>query len=527
MSKMHLIAAAAALATAGAAQALTPAQVEAARAGGTLKEVRIAGASALRLSVAAYMKEICTDNGVGVAVPFDLHVYFFNTTAQNTDHRAYACTLGTPVGNFVKGTPVLVIKRDAGGSAQGVNPIATAALQTHILVNAASCATTINAAPSVDPSVANYTCASTESVLSDAGISDAEPAIFQATVNLPTGATALTTAQLSALNSGSLVQALFGVVVNKKAYRALQEAQGIIAPGGALVDVPADQATWTAATLATIPSLPLTFIRGALTGQVIGGSPNTTPKRGWNLVIPNAAYTLDGINFRPAVDANSVTKTMNICRRTEGSGTQALTAAFVANNPCNNTQGGFYTPAGVPGSSGNATTVAATVTNAAPNLVQEGTSAGQVEVNCLQETENTLGAPDNTAYAIGVLGREANPLRAGGDLGYRYVKIDGAAPVRSVAKAGDYPFVYEATMQWNNTTLSGQTDKLAFLGALRTGFGTPNALAAVDADTQQGVMSPPATYAGAYVDAVGNAALFGSRVTRVTGNSCGALRITK
>jgi hypothetical protein len=96
-----------------------------------------------------------------------------------------------------------------------------------------------------------------------------------------------------------------------------------------------------------------------------------------------------------------------------------------------------------------------------------------------------------------------------------------------VAKAGDYPFVYEATMQWNNTTLSGQTDKLAFLGALRTGFGTPNALAAVDADTQQGVMSPPATYAGAYVDAVGNAALFGSRVTRVTGNSCGALRITK
>lgn len=529
MRKIHLIAAAAACVATGA-HALTPVEIDAVKGTANLKEVRIAGASALRLSVAAYMKEICTDDGVGAAVPYDLHVYFFNTSAQNTDHRAYACSLGRQVGNYAKGTKVLVYKRDAGGSGQGVNPIAALADQTHVKVDSASCTTTISSTPAADPAVANYACTQTETtgIKSDAGISDAEPGIFQAAVNVPTGGSALTQAQLNALNSAPLVQALFGVVVNKKAYRALQEAQGIIPPGGAMIDVPADQTTWTDATLAAIPSLPMTFIRGALTGQVIGGTPNTSAKKGWNLVIPNLPYSLDGgATTRPAVDIHSVTKTMNVCRRTEGSGTQAVTAAFVAENPCNNSAGGLYIPVGVAGSSGNATAVAATVTNSAPNLVQEGTGAGQVEVNCLQEADGAVGGADNTAYAIGVLGREANPLRSGGDLGYRYVKIDGKAPVRSLAKAGEYPFVYEATMQWNINNPNLNADKVAFLTALRSGFGSPNALAAVDADTQQGVMSPPGSFAGSYVDATGNAALFGSRVSRVAANSCGALRIVK
>ena len=42
---------------------------------------------------------------------------------------------------------------------------------------------------------------------------------------------------------------------------------------------------------------------------------------------------------------------------------------------------------------------------------------------------NSAVGGDNTAYAVGYLGREANPKRAGGDLGYRYVKLDGRAPV--------------------------------------------------------------------------------------------------
>jgi hypothetical protein len=527
VTKLNLIAAAVALLAVGSAQALTPAEIAAARTAGTLKEIRIAGASALRLSVAAYMKEIC-----GVS---SFHV-IWNSNAEATNHRAYSCNLGAAVGSYPAGTPVLVYKRDAGGSGQGVNPIATAADQTHMrVVNDATC-TTINggATPATDAAIPNYICTGTETagIKSDAGISDVEPGLLQATVNLATfdqslpnptpNVIALNTTQLATLNVAPLAQALFAVAVNKKAYRALQEAQGIIAPGGALVDVPADQALWTPATLATIPSLPINWARSAFTGQAAGGA-----KRGWDAVIPNAPYSLDGgVTSRPAVDARANFKTVNVCRRVEGSGTQAASNAFFANNPCG-TGGAAFAPANVNFSADTEGSLAATVESSGFR-VQEASSAGGVE-NCLGNDADavTQAGTDNNAYAIAVLGREANPLRANADRRYRYVRLDGAIPVRGEAKAGRYPFVYEATMQWNTTTLAGQTEKIAFLTALRSGFGSPNGLAAVDSDTQQGVMSPPASYAGTYADATGNAALFGSRVGRVANNSCAPLRVVK
>jgi hypothetical protein len=502
--------AAAAIAAAGSANALTIPVLEAARADGSLKEIRIAGASALRLSVAAYAKEICN--------AADFHV-MWNSNAEGTGYRAYSCTLANAVGNYAAGTPILLYKRDAGGSGQGVNPIATAADQTSMIVN--NTCTTINGGntPATDAAVPNFICANTETtgIKHDAGISDVEPALLQANANLPSGTTALTTAQLANLDVAPLAQALFGVVVNLNTYRARQEAQGIIAPGGALIDVPADQSTWTAANIATIPSLPATFVRAMQNGQLQGGSANTANKRGWNLVIP------------ASVDADAVNRTLNICRRTEGSGTQAISNAFFATNPCN-IQGSASTPLGVAGSTGNESTVRA-VAAGTPIVIQEGTSAGQVE-NCVgadaqAPLAGTGAGAGGVAYAIGFLGRESNPQRGTGNLPYRYVKLDGVAPLRSEAQVGNYPIVYEATMQWNKTTVPANSDKEAFLKATRIGFGTPNALAAVDQDTQQGVLAPPATYSGPWVDLTGNAKLFASRVARVGGNSCAPLRIVK
>ena len=518
MNRFHHIAIAAACACATSAYALTPAQIDAARGAGTLKEIRIAGATALRLSVAAYMKEICS------AASFDV---IWNSNSEGTFHRAYSCNLGVAQGNYGIGTPVLVYKRDQGGSGQGVNPIAQAADQTAMRVlNDATCTAINGGSPAADAAVPSYICTGTEitGIKSDAGISDVEPALFSVNVNLPTGSIALTSAQLATLDVAPLAQALFAVAVNTKAYRALQEAQGIIAPGGALLDVPADQSTWTDATLATIPSLPSNFVRSVLTGQAFGGS----AARGWNVVIPNATYKVNDLGvLRPAVDATSSTKTLNICRRVEGSGTQAVSNAFFSNNPCGAGAAAF-TPLGNPGSTGDSETLVSTVANGGAPAIQEGSGNGNVE-GCLGADTNSAvqAGTDNTAYALGWLGREANPLRGGNDLGYRYVRLDGIAPVRNEAKAGRYAAVYEATMQWNKTTLAGQTDKISFLTALRTGFGSPNGLAAVDSDTQQGVMSPPTAWAGTYAAAAGNVALFGSRVARLAGNSCAPLRIVK
>jgi hypothetical protein len=76
------------------------------------------------------------------------------------------------------------------------------------------------------------------------------------------------------------------------------------------------------------------------------------------------------------VDADVVNRTLNICRRTEGSGTQAVSNAFFATNPCNIT-GSPSNPLGVSGSSGNESSTR-TVAAGTPIVVQEGTGAGLV-----------------------------------------------------------------------------------------------------------------------------------------------------
>lgn len=501
MNRLHTIAAAALLAAIGSAHALTPAEVDAARANGSLKEVTVAGASALRLSFAAYAGEILNN----------LHRY--QNDAAGNNHRAYAGVLNQAVGAWGAGTPVIIYKRDQGGSGQGVNPVATATPIAHMVVSSASC--TAGAGTVASP----FLCGTVENRVSDAGLSDVEPALLQKSVNLPTGTPALTNEQLTNLDVAPLVQGIFGVAVNKKAYRALQMAQGIIPVGGQMIDVPADQNTWTAATLATIPSLPTEFVRGALAANGLnGGNGNATTKRGWNIVIPTS------------VDPNVMTKTINVVRRTEGSGTQAASNVFFLNNGSSDT--GALTPLNVAGSAGNPTVVHR-VTGPA-FVLQEGAGTGNVEdglgkvsasdsINSVEEAADG----DGIAYGLGVLGRENNPLRDGGDKGYRFVKLDGAAPVRAAAKAGDYPFVFEATMQWNKTVVPAGSEKAAFLSALRSNLGKPSALAATDSNTQQGVMSPPASYTGAYADATGDVALFGSRVARQPGNSASPLRIVK
>ena len=489
--KYRLIALAAALAAAGSANALTPTEIAAYRGAGTLKEINIAGASAIRLSFAAYIQEICK--------PATFDVFFNSGSTPGNNHRAYSCLLRTAAGNFGVDTPILVTKRDQSGSVQGVNPVATATPQAIMAVDG-SCTSTAQLPPSPDIQIATFLCPNTTSVVVDGGISDVEPALLQQTINLPTGTAALSTSQLGTLDVGVLAQALFGVVVNKKAYRALQEAQGLIPPGGVLDEQAANQ-----------PSLPTEFVRSALTQG--GLSPGASNRRGWNVVIPIS------------VDASIETKAVNICRRAEGSGTQAASNVFFANNPCG-TGNAALPVLGVPGSSGSipAPAVIGTIT------IAELTGTGALE-NCLGGPAPSVEAAtggDGIAYGLAVIGRENNPLANGGDKGYRYVKLDGIAPIRDQAKIGNYPFWFENTMQWNTTTIPPGSDKSEFLKTIRANAGRASSLANADADTQQALMAAPATYSGPYAALPNDSAFpFYSRVSRQLVNSCSPARITK
>lgn len=509
--KLKLVTLAAALCTVGSAHALSPAATAA-----VTQKVYVSGASALRLSFGAYIQEICA--------PASFDVFFDDagtvgdgiaTSADGVNGRAYSCTLAVPVGNYAAGSDVVVYKRDQGGSGAGVNPILSPAALSRVDVTAAGCVRNVALpaapAPATDIQIPSYLCSSVDAAaVPDGGISDVEPALLQQTVNRQSGVAALTIP--ASVNFGSVVQGIFGVAVNKKLYARLQQAQGI-----ANVDQPADQDTWTAADIANIPSLSTEFVRAALTGGITG---TAAAVRGWNVVVPSA----------PLVAG----KTINVCRRVEGSGTQAASNAFFALNPCQSGYAAALAPSGfaqtvaAPAAAGTTGTLGVRVSSTA---FREDTGTGGVET-CLGTTvENAVNpadATDNEAYGLAVLGRENNPRANGGDKGYRFVKLDGIAPVRAAAKAGDYQFVYEATMQWNTANAGLNADKIAFLTNLRSNIGKSASLAKADADTRQGVMAPPATYAGAYL-ALSNVdeLAFGSRAGRANNNSCTPIRIIK
>lgn len=459
----------AALAATGSAQAalITPADLDAARAANTLKEYRIFGASAQSRMIGAYMKEICNAS--------DFTTYF--DTAAGSLHRGYACTLNKKVGNHAIGTLVFVNKREAGGSVLGVNPIAKNTAQNAMQVTAASgCVAT---GQNSDTNVAAYTCGQTALQTGHAGLSDVEPARFSDMVtvdgvavplNLPPGNddngtpwAVLTTAEQNALDVAAINQTLFGIGVNLNLRNALQQAQGLTVGSDAAADV---------------PSMPRAFYAAAIAGFVQGGSANAT----WKM--------LTGVTG----DEN---KQVNICRRVNGSGTQASSNLFFleAATITSDVNGMLY-----PKTATGALAINGTL------AVIEGSGTGNVE-SCL--TSTTLGS---TGYAMGVVSYEVEP----GTKAYRFIKIDGAAPSKPLARIGAYPFVYSASMQFKKSGAGAlTTEQKAFITTMRKELGTPAIIAQLDTSPRKGVMANPNAYPANCANAGGAALTEGSCVERL------------
>ncbi len=463
----------AALAAIGSAHALTPTEIVAERTAGNLKEIKITGASALRLALGGFIQ-------ADLAQPGTLDVFF--NDANGANHRAYSFRLSTAIGSWAVGTPVLITKRDQGGSGEGVGPLITAqATQLHMKVDGACTVAAGGVSPATDIQKPGFVCSGTVAGLAVAGLSDVEPALLEASVNA--GANRATTN----LDSEGFVQNIFGVAVNKKAYLALQKAQGLVDAAATVIDEDA----------AKQPSLPIPFVRGALTGQLVGN--DTTFKKGWNLVIPGA-----------------FDKKINVCRRAAGSGTQAASNAFFANNPCSSLD--FYTPSAAGGSIG-----------AVGGLgVVAASSTGNVEV-CLGTTaENAAGG----AYALGVIGRENNPRPTVNgvqqDKGYRFVKLNNVAPERANVIDGSYEFVFESTMQWAKTGVNAPAgEKLDLLKLMRGNMGKAAILAGLDVDFQAGLAASPSTVTGAWADLSPAVQAFTSHSARKAAASCTPVRMFK
>jgi len=475
--KIRLIATAALMAAAGSSHALSLTAIDAARTAGTLKEVVIFGASAQTPMLAAYLKNVPC-NG---AADYD---EFWNDAAGKS-FRAYSCTM-TAASGYPVGTKLLVIKRDKDGSIYGVNQVANNTAGQSMVVAAADCSAYNHAATPA------ATCGTTTAVTPIAGISDVEPALFSKKfkvgavanqfLNQPDPATAddtgnlwtvPTAAALSGLDIASAGQTIFGVAVSKVLRNALQNAQGLTVNSDADADT---------------PSLPRAFIAGALAGFVRGGP--VANFANWSAVTGVAADNV---------------KNVVVCRRTRGSGTQAVSNAFFLEmGPLLDTSVGMLAPK----ASGAAANTDGTPVSGL--VVNEGAGTGDVET-CLATTHVN-------DYALGVVTREKDPLVNGKS--YRFVKIDGAAPKQAQARLGAYPFVYTSSMQWRKTTNAPDAQTKSFLIGIRANAVTSNKISLyASSEAKGGLLASPHKWQVA-TDTCGTAtdaddAIFGSCVERI------------
>ncbi|MEK8032691.1 hypothetical protein AACH06_17870 [Ideonella sp. DXS29W] len=475
--KIRLIATAALMAAAGSSHALSLAAIDSARSAGTLKEVVIFGASAQTPMLAAYLKNVVCAG----AADYD---EFWND-ASGKNFRAYSCTMSIASG-YPKGSKLLVIKRDKDGSIYGVNQVANNTAGQSMVVSSAACSAYNHA---VTPAA---TCGTTAPQTPIAGISDVEPALFSKAFKIGNAANQYlnqpdpastddagnawavpTTAALNGLDIASAGQTIFGVAVSKTLRNALQSAQGLTVNSDADADM---------------PSLSRAFIAGALSGFVRGG--------------PVATYANWSAVTGVAADA---AKNVVVCRRTRGSGTQAVSNAFFLEmGPMADTAVGMLSPV----ASGAAANTDGTPV---PGLVvNEGSGTGDVET--------CLGTTHTNDFALGVVSREKDPLVNGKS--YRFVKIDGSAPKQALARTGAYPFVYTSSMQWRKTTNAPDAQTKSFLIGIRANAVTSNKISLyASSEAKGGLLASPHKWQVA-TDTCGTAtdaddAIYGSCVERI------------
>jgi hypothetical protein len=466
--QVRLIALAAAAVAATPAFALTPSQIAADRAAGTLKEVVIHGGSAQSNLVAGYMGEECASGTLDT---------YQDTSTVGKNYKAYACLLKAAVpgsGGWPANTPLLVIKRDLGGSIYGVNPIAKQWMEDTMVVDT----TCTNAGTAL------WNCGNVELRQAIAGISDVEPNLFNVTMtngtqtgvafNLPDGtddngnpwAPVLTAAEIKSLDSATANQTIFAIAVNGDLRNALQAAQGLTVGSTSSADQ---------------PSIPRAFYAAAVSGFIKSG----------NSVLPG----WDALTGVPADNAKQV----NICRRANGSGTQASSNLFFLNaGDISTTANGVLYPLPANG--------VAIAVSGNPLAIVENTSTGTA-ITCIS------GAPAG-AYVMGIISYENIPSG-----NWSFVKIDNQAPAQSTARVGAYPYLYSATMQWKKSA-PGNPDAgtKAFLVDMRKKLGTPSNIAALtSAAAKQGVLAPPSSYTGSCASQVIGSSnqLYGSCVERL------------
>lgn len=447
---------------------------------GDTRVVYMSGASA----AGTFLEKVLTGSGVAADQLCDVSqpIWKFKDNIDGATQKAYLCTRSTTATNLTllptDKANFLIYKRDEGGSGYGVSPIiaeangdaAGANIEFLKIDPATTCTIALNggvAYPTAGAGsagltniVCNYTTGAAginQLAVPDVGISDVDPAQFKGqnapfktdNITLFSDVSSADVAKLTVTPGAAVV---FGVPATLHLYRALQAAQLSTGQIPATAMNNANSATVTCAVgdttnTACMPSLSKQEISTLISGQWNNWDKIKVGTTGIGL------KTWAATNAVADVPASAVT---HICRRENGSGTQAQLNNFALNYPCADASSNTLPASGNDGLNGNT----GTKTEASGvALIHENSTAGRVTacLNNLDLGSDTAGDGFTDPYvgvrwAIGAQSLEKK------DAHFEFIKINGVAPTLANVVAGNYPDWFENTFQYNTTHAKFSTD---------------------------------------------------------------------
>lgn len=362
--------------------------------------------------------------GVNTAGTFNnYHVFYDNGSTAGASYRAYYGALQAPlnvtsptVGNvtLAAGTKVRLINRAKGGSVWGVDPVARTQNIAWMNPTSGNCSLQTNTSLAYQylcaESGSDTNAADVNNRVSDFGVSDVEPPMFKATLNVEGNAGELSPAELANLTSGAVSGLGFGIPATN-----------------------------------SVPNT-INFSRGLFSSILSGITQDWT-----------------------SVDSSLTGKTqVVICRRVQGSGTQATYNAYFNNFPC--TAGSAVPGVAAPSRMGDSAGITETATTITVNpdagfTVIENPSSGNVR-SCLEKAQTGGAHTFNYLTDAGVTKAVTVNFAAGG--GYRAVgtlsinsglvagtwsmrSLNGVTYSKTNLRNGNYDFFGELAMQYNNT----------------------------------------------------------------------------
>ncbi|RFO95779.1 hypothetical protein DIC66_16455 [Rhodoferax lacus] len=378
-------------------------------------------------------------------------VYFNNDGVTNINGSGYVAVAGNlsaATGTWAAGSAVIVIYRNSGGSVYGVNPVARNQAIQSLLVD--STCGSVGSGTAAAP----YKCTSSAATtrVPDAGMSDVAPVFFTNPVNTEgeVADTALTAAERALLTAKPMYAQAFGIPVTKNVEST---------------------ATLNRATVAAIMS-----------GQIADWASVAGTTTGGDIVI---------------------------CRRTPGSGSQAVMNLWAGNYPCNDSAQQFPLNRDDSGAWNPTTRTFTAANGAGATIVIENDSSGAVR-SCLDKavTGGTYVAKDRSGAnvtvdfgaggykAIGVLSLDSlgSSLTTGN---WQFRSLNGAGQITGdglsttvgpvTTGSGTFPTVAALNtgdwdMQgWTSFNIPTRTTgaKLAFVNSFLAAAQNPTTLAAV------------------------------------------------